>query len=46
MTEAAAIVVALFSGGILGALAVKVYSRADEWQMRVRSVSLMYRLAK
>ena len=41
MIEAAAMAIALFCGGILGALAVKAYSRTDDWLVRVRSVGSM-----
>jgi len=44
--EAAVIAVALSSVGILMAIAVKAHSRTDDWLVRVRSVSLMYRQAK
>ena len=46
MIEAATIAIALFCGGILGALSVKAHSKADDWLVRVRSVRLMYRQAK
>jgi hypothetical protein len=46
MIEVARIAVALLCGGVLGAVSVKAYSRADDWLVRVRSVSSMYRKAK
>jgi hypothetical protein len=46
MTEAATIVIALFCGGILGAVSVKAHSKADDWLVRARSVRSMYRQAK
>jgi hypothetical protein len=46
MIEAATIVIAVFCGGILGALSIKAHLRADDWLVRVRSVRAMYRQAK
>ena len=46
MIEAAAIAIALFCGGTLGALAVKAHSRTDDWLVRVRSVGSMYQKMK
>ena len=46
MIEAATIAIALSCGGILGTLAVKAYSRTDEWLVRVPSVGSMYQKIK